>query len=266
MVLRLIEDGRPLDEIVFFDTGWEFPQMYDHIAKVEAFTGRAVTRVHPVRPFDWMMMRHPIIARKGPLKGQVHRHGHGWPSMQRRWCTRLKCNRIDKHCGDAVRYVGIAADEAHRMTSANLMSSKFERKYPLVEWGMDEAACLAYCRARGFDWGGLYDIFPRVSCYCCPLQRIGQLRNLRRNFPALWAQMLAWDAEIGAHNRGFKGYDKVADLERRFAQEDRQGTLPGMANPKVRGGAQSSDVAGKVARDALTGRTPAWVITDGGLE
>ena len=38
MVLRLIEDGRPLDEIVFFDTGWEFPQMYDHIAKVEAFT------------------------------------------------------------------------------------------------------------------------------------------------------------------------------------------------------------------------------------
>ena len=223
MVLRLIEDGRPLDEIVFFDTGWEFPQMYDHIAKVEAFTGRAVTRVHPVRPFDWMMMRHPIIARKGPLKGQVHRHGHGWPSMQRRWCTRLKCNRIDKHCGDAVRYVGIAADEAHRMTSANLMSSKFERKYPLVEWDMGEAACLAYCRARGFDWGGLYDIFPRVSCYCCPLQRIGQLRNLRRNFPALWAQMLAWDAEIGAHNRGFKGYDKVADLERRFAQEDRQG-------------------------------------------
>lgn len=25
MVLRLIEEGTPLDEIVFFDTGWEFP-------------------------------------------------------------------------------------------------------------------------------------------------------------------------------------------------------------------------------------------------
>ena len=28
MVLRLIEEDWPLDEIVFFDTGWEFPQMY----------------------------------------------------------------------------------------------------------------------------------------------------------------------------------------------------------------------------------------------
>jgi hypothetical protein len=47
--------------------------------------------------------------------------------------------------------------------------------------------------------------------------------------------MLAWDAEIGAHNRGFRGYDKVADLERRFAQEDRQGELPGMANNDLSG-------------------------------
>jgi len=139
----------------------------------------------------------------------------------------------------AVQYVGIAADESHRMTTGMMMDGK--KTSPLIEWDMDEAACLAYCRARGFDWGGLYDIFPRVSCYCCPLQPIRQLRNLRRNFPALWAQMLAWDAEIGAHNRGFKGYDKVADLERRFAQEDRQGELPGMANAQISGGTSSAE-------------------------
>jgi len=234
MVLRLIEEGRPLDEIVFFDTGWEFPQMHDHIAKFEAFTGRTVTRLHPREAFDHQMCTKPIVRSKksDPMHGQVYRFGNGWPSPLRRWCTDRKVRTIDRHCGSAVRYIGIAADEAHRMTSANLMSNK-PREYPLVEWDMDEAACLAYCRARGFDWGGLYDIFPRVSCYCCPLQRIGQLRNLRRHFPALWAQMLAWDAEIGAQNRGFKGYDKVADLERRFAQEDRQGTFPGMANKEI---------------------------------
>ena len=227
MVLRLIEEGRPLDEIVFFDTGWEFPQMYGHIAKFEALTGRTVTRLEPPKPFVVEMLRHPIVARKGEHKGCVHRIGHGWPSPMRRWCTDRKVRTIDRHCGSAVRYIGIASDEAQRMASANLMSNK-PREYPLVEWDMDEAACLAYCLARGYDWGGLYDIFPRVSCYCCPLQRIGQLRNLRRHFPALWAQMLEWDVEIGAHNRGFKGYDKVADLERRFANEDRQGELPGM--------------------------------------
>jgi 3'-phosphoadenosine 5'-phosphosulfate sulfotransferase (PAPS reductase)/FAD synthetase len=31
MLLMLIEKGCPLDRIIFFDTGWEFPQMYDHI-------------------------------------------------------------------------------------------------------------------------------------------------------------------------------------------------------------------------------------------
>ena len=36
-------------------------------------------------------------------------------------------------------------------------------RYPLVEWGMTEADCLAYCKERGFDWDGLYDIFHRVS-------------------------------------------------------------------------------------------------------
>ncbi len=63
---------------------------------------------------------------------------------------------------------------------------------------------------------------PRVSCFCCPVQRIGQLRVLRRDFPALWGQMLEWDARIGEHNRGFRGYDKASDLERRFHLEDAQ--------------------------------------------
>jgi hypothetical protein len=140
----------------------------------------------------------------------------------RRWCTREKVDALDKQMGMSVRYIGIAADEAPRTAAATLMSKAYERRYPLIEWDMDEAACLAYCRERGFDWGGLYDIFWRVSCFCCPLQRIGELRNLRRHFPDLWAKMLAWDSEMGSHNRGFKGYDTVHDLEARFANEDCQ--------------------------------------------
>ena len=230
MVLRLIEEGRPLDEIVFFDTGWEFPQMYDHIAKVEAFTGRTVTRLKPRQSFlDWMLHQQ-VKAQKGPNKGKIYRVGNGWPSPLRRWCTGRKIYTIDRYLKDDVRYIGIASDEMHRMV---LTRKAYVREYPLVEWNMTEADCLAYCRARGFDWGGLYDIFPRVSCFCCPFQRIGQLRNLRHHFPTLWAKMLAWDVELGARNRGFRHYDTVTDLERRFAQEDRQCELPGMSNDKV---------------------------------
>ena len=35
MVLRLIEEKYPLDLILFCDTGLEFPQMYEHIDKLE---------------------------------------------------------------------------------------------------------------------------------------------------------------------------------------------------------------------------------------
>lgn len=35
MLLMMLERNMPVDEIIFCDTGKEFPAMYDHIAKVE---------------------------------------------------------------------------------------------------------------------------------------------------------------------------------------------------------------------------------------
>ena len=216
LALRLIEEDWPLDEIVFFDTGWEFPQMYKHIERFEEYTGRAVTRLQPTRPFTEWLTERPIKARDS---GEVYRYGIGWPAANRRWCTRDKMSTIDRHCEDAQRYIGIAADEIAR-------TYKFEdmlpATFPLVTWDMDEADCLTYCYERGFDWGGLYEHFKRVSCFCCPLQRLGELRNLRKHYPELWQKMLDWDEKIGAQNRGFRGYESVHDLEARFACEDRQ--------------------------------------------
>lgn len=71
-----------------------------------------------------------------------------------------------------IEYVGIAADEPKRIK---------DKTYPLAEWGMTEKDCLAYCYERGFDWGGLYEIFHRVSCWCCPLQSLDELRKLHRH-------------------------------------------------------------------------------------
>ena len=35
MLLRLLEEKRPVDLILFCDTGLEFPQMYEHLARLE---------------------------------------------------------------------------------------------------------------------------------------------------------------------------------------------------------------------------------------
>ena len=163
------------------------------------------------------------------MAGKIHRIGYGWPSVFRRWCTRTKVevgiNAYYRQLkDDFVCWIGFAADEKHRTERPTIHRSNYEKAFPLVEWNMTEANALKYCLDRGYDWGGLYDIFDRVSCFCCPLQRLSEVRKLRKHFPELWRQMLDWEAEYEANwpgmNRGFRDYDTVHDLEKRFAKED----------------------------------------------
>jgi hypothetical protein len=107
------------------------------------------------------------------------------------------------------------------MYGKKMNSSDHKYRYPLIEYGVDEKEALAICKKYGFEWGGLYDHFRRVSCFCCPLQRLSELRVLRREFPDQWSVMMEMDKNI-PDNIGFRMYDTVHDLDARFADEDRQ--------------------------------------------
>lgn len=213
MLLMMLERGERVDEVVVCDTGMEFPQMYEHLGKLEKYVGVPFTRLRSEHSFEWWMYEKERTT--GDYAGKVR--GYGWARSRARWCTAyLKTKVIDRHFRElakdreVVQCVGIAADEAWRAK---------DKRYPLIEWGVTEAEELAYCRERGFDWGGLYDIFSRVSCWCCPLQPIGELRKLRRNFPDLWQRLL--DMDDKAWN-DFKIGNTARKLEERFALEDRQ--------------------------------------------
>lgn len=82
---------------------------------------------------------------------------------------------------------------------------------------MTEADCLKYCYDKGFDFGGLYKIFHRVSCWCCPLQSLEELRKLRKHFPDLWKQLEEWDRKTW---RDFRKDFSVRELEIRFQLEE----------------------------------------------
>ena len=47
MLLRLLEEKRPVDLILFCDTGLEFPQMYEHLDRLEAYIGRPIITSTP---------------------------------------------------------------------------------------------------------------------------------------------------------------------------------------------------------------------------
>ena len=115
------------------------------------------------------------------------------------------------------QFVGIAADETKRIK---------DKQYPLVEWGITEAMALKYCKEHGFDWGGLYDEFHRVSCWCCPLQNLHSAKALHDNHPALWQRLREMDE---ASPNQFRADYSVAQLETKFAIEDeavKQGLSP----------------------------------------
>ncbi len=226
LLLMMLEKGETIHSAVFFDSGWDFPEMLEHIDKVEAYTGLKIVRLKPEKPFEYWMFERKIVTRFGENKGKVHKIGNGWPHISRRWCTRLKDVTIKAYCRpieNRVQLIGYAADEAHRTNSVVLQSriNKGLIRFPLIDWGIDEAAALKYCYDRGFNWGGLYKHFRRVSCFCCPLQRLGDLKTLRRHYPELWAKMLDWDKRQPPHSQGFKGYSTVHDLDQRFSQQQR---------------------------------------------
>ena len=59
MLLMMLEKGMPVDDVIFCDTGMEFPQMYEHIDKVEKYIGRKITRLKAEHSFEWYMFEKP---------------------------------------------------------------------------------------------------------------------------------------------------------------------------------------------------------------
>lgn len=217
MLLGMIERKMPIDCVLFCDTGIEFPAMYDHISTVEENTGIKITRVKSERSFEYLMLEHHIKCRNGTDKV-----GFSWAGARQRWCTsRLKDAPREKFLRplrkeyDLVEYVGIAADEQFRLERKRNQSES--HIHPLVDWGMTERDCLNFCYERGYDWGGLYEHFKRVSCWCCPLQSLEELRQLYKFYPELWEQLKDWDRRTW---RSFRADFSVEQLERRFEFEN----------------------------------------------
>jgi len=214
------EHGIQIDMATFFDTGWEFPQMYNHIKLFEKRMGIKVEVIKPRISFDYLMTEKPTMN-----KTYGERNGFGWPTMLRRWCTREKKNALDKwkkQFTDAVFYIGIAADEDRPLFDDNV--------YPLIDANITEYLALQMCYDYGFDFGGLYEHFRRVSCWCCPLGGKKRARILWEYYPELWQQIKDTQDRIGSDRETFIEGLSYADLEMEFSGHGQIGLFQGERN------------------------------------
>jgi 3'-phosphoadenosine 5'-phosphosulfate sulfotransferase (PAPS reductase)/FAD synthetase len=213
MLLMMMDRNMQIDEIIFCDTTMEFPEMYEHIDKVEKYIGRKITRIMPKHSFEYYLK--DIIKIKGKYAGQA---GYGWTGHMYRWCTNVLKKQPSNRYLKGIKhllYLGIAVDEVKRFDRPE--NKKEHYRFPLKDWDITEKHALAYCYGKGFNWGGLYEKFSRVSCWCCPLQPLRELKVLYKDFPQLWAELkrldkLSW--------RKFRSDYSVSDLEVKFDKEN----------------------------------------------
>ena len=219
-----VRRGERLDEVVMYDTGMEFQAIYDTWEQLCRFldaNGIKHTVLKPEYDFKWNMLERPVNV------GKPNEHlGYSWCGGVCRWGPTDKDVAMDRYAEarNSTVLVGIAADENWRLDKA----IKPYKRHPLIDWGMTEADCLAYCYGCGYEWREhgaktedgtirLYDILDRVSCWCCANKNLKELRNIYRYLPQYWEQL----KELQTHTcRPMKGPGQsVFDLERRFVLE-----------------------------------------------
>lgn len=235
LFLKLIEEEAKLDEVVTVDLGDEYQATYDALLFAASiclkekitFTVLSIPETEEYRTFKKntgaeMSMFEFLVFEHEKRNGNK---GYGWCGKQR-WGTSIKNQLLNGYYQSlermVIEYVGIAADEAHRIDIKP--HKNYAKSYPLVKWGMAEADCLKYCYQHGVQWKQsgirLYDILDRVSCQHCQQKNLKELRNIRKHLPELWTSFKEWQDRIPFPYRS--DGSTIYDLEERFKSEDMQ--------------------------------------------
>lgn len=225
MVLRLIEENRKIDAVVYYNTGMEFNSIYNNRDKLsELLKSKNIDFVELTNKnhFVYDMLCRPVKYRKEPFS---YHYGYGWCGGNRvRWGTSLKQSTINDYYRknfkdeEIFEYIGIAYDEPERIKDDP------HKIYPLVEWKMTEKDCLNYCYESGYDWNEngieLYSVLDRVSCWCCQNKNLKELKNIYLYLPEYWQRLRGLQSRIQEPMKG-KG-KSVFELEERFKREGEQ--------------------------------------------
>src|SRR5262245_13311577 len=161
-------------EYVFCDTHKELPETYEYLARIEAYLGKAITRLSSglgERGFD-----HYLKIFGGYL-----------PSPKMRWCTRqLKIEPFEKYVADdpVFLYVGIRADEnrsGYISTKANIRPV-----FPFKEDGIKKPDVMRILEESGVGLPKYYEWRSRSGCYFCFFQQRAEWVRLKERHPDLF--------------------------------------------------------------------------------
>ena len=180
-------DGKP--EVVFADTGCEYPDTYAYIESVGNILTQRGWKVTVLRPQDNPEFYNQSIDGRNLL--EYCEDGRFVPAKKWKVCNKMyKVRPINKYCGDRKSMIGICKDEWHRVEKLT-PEQIAESLYPLKDYTRDECAWLV-------GKAGLPA--PRqTGCYICPMIKKREWIEMYKKHKDLWN--ICVDLEDNAKNR-----------------------------------------------------------------
>ncbi len=172
-----LQDKIPNLEYVFMDTGYELPETYEYLDRMQALLGIEITKIKEKRNFEfWLKIFNGCL-----------------PGANNRWCTRkLKIRPYERFIGNdrVISYIGLRADEnrtGYVSTKDNILPV-----YPFIEDGLCRNDIINILEESGLGLPKYYKWRSRSGCFFCFYQQRSEWIGLHDNHPELfeWACQL----------------------------------------------------------------------------
>ena len=164
-----MRDKVPEMEYFFCDTGYELPEVYEYLNRLEAYLGKPIIRLdNGGRDFE-----HYLVI-----------YGNFLPSPTARWCTKhLKLEPIEKWVENdqVISYVAIRADENRE--GYNSKKKNIVSVFPFQEDGIVLEDVHTILRNSGLGIPDYYKWRSRSGCFFCFYQKKIEWIELYERYP-----------------------------------------------------------------------------------
>lgn len=216
MLLMLLEKGYPVTSVDFMDVGYEYPEVYEYVDKIESFVkenyGKTINRLKLKDEWQfepWFYGKYKTGLNEG--------HMRGFPRVLGRcYLSRQKGRTLDRYDRSSYRYIGIGWNEKHRESTEPLLL------YPLIEWQVTEDECIDYLAEKNL-LPGHKRYYRRSGCWWCPKQSVKSSISLYIRHPELWEKLKQYEVE-SPHGWNLPGRE-TNDVEERVKKEILSGKI-----------------------------------------
>ena len=211
MIIGMYLHKIPIDLILFADTGGEQPHTYEFI---ETFNGllekHGLPQITSVQYHDKDGNRLTLeqeCINSGTLPSIAYgfkrcslKHKIG---TQEKFCNNYQpCKEVWASGQRVQKYIGYDAGETRRIQHAapiDEADKKYEKHYPLYEWGWTREECVRVIERAGLPKPG------KSSCFFCPSMKKKEIQALWENYPDLFQRAIALEHGSAARNVNVKG-------------------------------------------------------------